>query len=244
MRPLSARDLLGIWEEARHRPPVGRALALLGAALPGMDRAGLASVRLGLRDASLLRLRAASFGTRLEAVQACPECGEKTEFALDAEELLREREGEEHGPRREWGDGRYHVRYRLPDSGDAWAFGQSRGGAAARAAFVDRCVEAAARDGEAMDKAALPEPVLEALEADAQSADPLAEIVLELACPACGKAFTACFDIAAFFWSEIETKARALLREVDALARAYGWGEDQILALSPARRRLYLEMSE
>jgi hypothetical protein len=31
--------------------------------------------------------------------------------------------------------------------------------------------------------------------------------------------------------------------EVDALARAYGWREADILALSPARRAAYLELA-
>jgi hypothetical protein len=33
-----------------------------------------------------------------------------------------------------------------------------------------------------------------------------------------------------------------VLREVHILASAYGWREDDILAMSPARRRIYLEM--
>jgi len=35
---------------------------------------------------------------------------------------------------------------------------------------------------------------------------------------------------------------RRLLVEVHALASAYGWSEQEILSLSDARRRLYLEM--
>ena len=50
------------------------------------------------------------------------------------------------------------------------------------------------------------------------------------------------FDIVSFFWREIEEFAIRTLREIHALARAYGWAEDQILALSPTRRRCYLEM--
>jgi hypothetical protein len=36
--------------------------------------------------------------------------------------------------------------------------------------------------------------------------------------------------------------ARSLLAEVHSLARAYGWTESEILALSPQRRSTYLEM--
>ena len=50
------------------------------------------------------------------------------------------------------------------------------------------------------------------------------------------------FDIGAFLWSEIEACASRLLAEVDALARAYGWRERDILAMSGIRRAAYLDM--
>jgi hypothetical protein len=50
------------------------------------------------------------------------------------------------------------------------------------------------------------------------------------------------FDMPAYFWSEIQMGARRLLQEVHALASAYGWRESEILMLSAARRRAYLEM--
>jgi hypothetical protein len=63
-----------------------------------------------------------------------------------------------------------------------------------------------------------------------------------LNCSSCGHKWEAPFDIVAFFWTEINAAAHGLLREVHALASAYGWTESEILALSPARRRCYLEM--
>ena len=50
------------------------------------------------------------------------------------------------------------------------------------------------------------------------------------------------FDILSFFWGEIQICARRLLREVHALASAYGWTESEILSLSTTRRHAYLEM--
>jgi hypothetical protein len=41
----------------------------------------------------------------------------------------------------------------------------------------------------------------------------------------------------------MDARARALLAEVHSLARAYGWTEPEILALSPQRRAAYLEMA-
>jgi hypothetical protein len=43
-------------------------------------------------------------------------------------------------------------------------------------------------------------------------------------------------------WREIESMAGRLLRDVHALASAYGWHEKDILALSPVRRQFYLTL--
>jgi hypothetical protein len=51
------------------------------------------------------------------------------------------------------------------------------------------------------------------------------------------------FDIVSFFWAEIGAWAQRLLREVHALASAYGWREADILALSAWRRRQYLDLA-
>ncbi len=70
--------------------------------------------------------------------------------------------------------------------------------------------------------------------------DPAAEIWLEATCPACGSASTVLLDPAAIVVEEVDRHARRILREVDQLARAYGWREPDVLALGPARRRAYL----
>jgi hypothetical protein len=49
------------------------------------------------------------------------------------------------------------------------------------------------------------------------------------------------FDIATFFWAEVSAHARRLIRDVHALARAYGWREVEILSMSGWRRERYLE---
>ena len=49
-------------------------------------------------------------------------------------------------------------------------------------------------------------------------------------------------DVVGFFWREIQSAARRVVLEVDALARAYGWSEAAILGMSSARRNLYLEL--
>jgi hypothetical protein len=82
---------------------------------------------------------------------------------------------------------------------------------------------------------------LDEVEAAMDQADPLTDIALAFECDVCGHRGTAPLDIGAFLWEEIETRARGLLDEVHLLARAYGWRESDVLALSEARRAAYLE---
>ena len=63
-----------------------------------------------------------------------------------------------------------------------------------------------------------------------------------LTCQGCGHEWAAVFDIVTFFWAELVAQAKRLLREVHQLARAYGWRESEILAMSSQRRHTYLEL--
>lgn len=84
--------------------------------------------------------------------------------------------------------------------------------------------------------------MLHAVEARMAELDPQGDIELDLACDACGHAWQTAFDVCAFFWEEIEARAKRLLQEVRLLASAYGWTERDVLALSDSRRAAYLKM--
>ena len=84
--------------------------------------------------------------------------------------------------------------------------------------------------------------LVDALDAQMRRLDPQAEIELKLDCAECRHHWVARFDIAHFLWREVEVEAARLLGEVHQLARAYGWSEPEVLALSPTRRRAYLAM--
>jgi hypothetical protein len=51
------------------------------------------------------------------------------------------------------------------------------------------------------------------------------------------------FDIEEYFWVEVAARAMRILREIHILARAYGWREADILAMSTRRRQAYLELA-
>ena len=88
----------------------------------------------------------------------------------------------------------------------------------------------------------LPENAIAALATSILERDPLSEVQIDLHCSECGQGWPMILDIVSLFWSEISAHAPRLVQEVHLLARAYGWREADILALSARRRQLYLEM--
>lgn len=245
MRPPSAQELLDAWERGLAEPPVQRALTLLAAACPGTPLEELAGESVGRRDGRLLTLREWTFGPRLVSIAACPACGERLETAFEVGDIRLEPSGLPEQPPEPLAlaaEG-YELTFRLPDSLDmaALAAGESLDGARLR--LLGRCL-LAARDprGDEASPDRLPAAVLHAVVDRMAAADPQADVELALSCPSCGHAWAAAFDIASFFWTEVDAWARVLLHEIHALASAYHWREADILALSPRRRRSYLDL--
>jgi len=241
MHPLAGDALLALWERGATLHPIDRALHVLAYAAPGRDPEALARLPLGVRDALLLAARRATLGERIEAQDACPACGERIEVALACSALA----AGEAPPSPEWPleAAGYRLRLRPLDSHDAAASAQAGDVAAARALLLARCVVAAERDGESVPPAAFPEAVAAAAAASLAAHDGAAELMLSLACPRCGHAWSSVLDVASFVWTELVARAQHLLRDVHALARAYGWREADILALSDARRAAYLALA-
>jgi hypothetical protein len=224
MRPLSNAALLEAWEAGLGQPHVERALSLLVAGVPEEPADALATLTIGERDERLLRLREATFGGRMPLVAACPRCGEALEAEVSASELVMERVRAPF----EIELGGQTIRFRLPNSIDLAVV---RGREDAERALFARCVE-----GEHGDD------VMEMVAAKMAELDPQSDIDLSLTCPTCGHSWSAPFDIASYFWSEIDAWAQRLLLEIHQLARGYGWSERDILTMSAPRRRAYLEL--
>ena len=51
-------------------------------------------------------------------------------------------------------------------------------------------------------------------------------------------------DVGAALWAEVQRAAELSLIEIDTLARAYGWSEDEVMRLAPMRRAAYLQIVE
>jgi hypothetical protein len=238
MRPLSASELLTVWEENGRQPPLWQGLALLAAACPDERSEALAQAPIGRYNERLLTLRLWHFGAALTAVTNCPDCGELVEVTLDVAGLCAQAAA---GLGDNWleiaHDGGVR-RYRLPSPDDLVAAGAAATIDEASQIIVRRCAETPDEaPGETLSPA-----FVAAIAAAMEQADPLAVIELAGVCPNCGRPWSAFLDVASFVWREVETWAQRVLQEVHLLARAYGWSEAAILALSPRRRQAYLQM--
>jgi hypothetical protein len=249
MRAPSATDLLLAWERGLDRSSTQRALALLGACSPEITQDRLAALPIGARDTLLLRLRKSLFGNSVSAVSRCPKCSEKLDVAFSIDDVLDRRavqmdlESVEFGVRTHQlrTDG-YDITYRLPTSADLLAISETLADIVPQAVLLQRCIIDVQLDGESAPVNELPDSITAAVSKKMADADPQAQIELALVCPGCSHAWHALFDVAAFLWSEVHAWAKRILREVHTLARAYGWREADILAMSARRRQMYLDL--
>jgi hypothetical protein len=241
MRTLSATELLKVWEHGLVQSPAQRALTLLKACCSETPLEQLNQLSVAQRDMHLLALRERIFGSRLSSITTCPACGEKLEFSIDGADIRSASEVDPHGTFVVTHAG-FSVQFRLPNSLDLASLGPAAGGEANRRHLLQRCVIAARRGDAEVAAAGLPQEVLAAVTRRMAEADPDSNVQLALSCPGCHHAWQAPLDIISYFWSEIHTWASRTLREIHALASAYGWREADVLALSPNRRQAYLEM--
>lgn len=242
MRNLSEHDLIHIWETSLRQHPIDQALTMLRAANPDLRWDELETLSIGQRDARLMKVWERTFGPELASYAECPQCREQLEFTLNTTQLYADLPVWVAGATYQWMDDRYVVEFRLPNSRDLAALVGCAQLEHARQTLVNRCIVAALQRGEPIAPSALPDPIIGDIAARMTKYDPLAEVMLDLTCPACETGWQALFDISAFLWSELAVTAKRLLREIHTLARAYGWREADILALSATRRQCYLEL--
>jgi predicted RNA-binding Zn-ribbon protein involved in translation (DUF1610 family) len=242
MRTPSAAQLLDVWESALSQSPTRRALSLLATAHPDLAESELAALSIGRRDGRLLQLRKRLFGTQLQLVMPCPQCGQFIESQLRVDDLARDYSDSEAATYvAESHD--HRISFRLPASGDLMALPDDGDAAESRARLIERCVlEVRDAFGEQKAVSSLPDEVVDEIVMHMQAADPGVDLQLAFECPACGHHWQEMLDIASFLWREIHAWAQRTVREVDALARAYGWHEADVLSLSPTRRQIYLEL--
>lgn len=223
------RRILSLWERAVCRSRWDRDDALLADAgrPPG----------LGDRNRELLATRAALFGRDWLLRSDCPVCAAECEFPIDALDLAESLNGApvDGSGAVDW-NGKAIV-VRAPTVDDLRNITGRDDIAAAARALLARCIPSD------MDAGQLSDEDLNLLERRIESLDPAAVVTFVLACPACGHEWISPLDVAEALWTELKRAAELSFTDVDALARAYGWTEEQVIGLSPVRRAAYLQLA-
>jgi hypothetical protein len=242
MNSLSASDLLQIWEWGEDQHPVERALTLLGVACPEMTRETINELSIGQRNSLLITLWELTLGPELEGCGECPQCHEHLEFNLNVADLKSNDPPEQLKSQLNFKAEGFDVYFRLLNNLDLAEAAKQMEVCGARDTLLARCLVKARHGDSEVVFESLPEAVTKELGNRVLEHDPVSEVQLHLLCPECGHRWLAILDIVSFFWTEISAEAKRLLYEVHRLARAYGWREADILAMSSRRRHLYLGM--
>jgi hypothetical protein len=227
MGDAAAIALLRAWEDGGSAGGEARAVALAAA---DRDPETVWDLPLGARNTLLLGLRERCFGTAVACSVTCPGCEEELDVEFDLAELTTVAAADTTVEV----DGATVV-FRPVTSRDV---ATTRAAADPRRALVLRCV----LDADAAAEKTAGPALVEAVAGRLAAADPGADPALDLTCAACGCGWRAPFDVAEHVWGDVDAAARRLFGEVHRLACAYGWREPDVLALSPARRRHYLDL--
>lgn len=226
----SESEVLDLWEQGVGLDRWRREEALLAAS--GTPPRGL-----GARNAALLGLRNAHFHGSWPMRSTCPECGAEAEFGVDSAELAANLANSAPDERQEFDWHGRTITARAPTADDLRAVARVGQPPDIARALLARCIDGA-------DLADLDDAAIEELGDRLESLDPGATLQFDLTCPDCAHVWPALVDVADAVWRELRGFAERLLLEVDALARVYGWTEQQVLALSPTRRAAYLQLAE
>jgi len=243
MKPLSAFELLTIWEEGLEQPLLEKTMRLLGRACSVADYNDIGLLSIGERDARLLRLREWLFGNRLMNMAHCPRCKEPVEWETNTENLHLQQLPAGLAVKSfmlEKDD--YSINFRLPNTYDITNALADPAYRADQKKLLTDCIVEINKKGKKYKEKKLPDEVLDALSRRMEEEDPQADIRMKIQCPACAHEWNARFDIVSFLWAEIHNWAQRMMQEVYLLARSFGWSEKDILAMSARRRQLYLQM--
>jgi hypothetical protein len=211
------------------------------------------------RQYLLLKLREATFGTRVAGTLFCPwpQCAAKVDVDFSTSDVpvkrcdtvarsYRAELSPDAAPEDEAGRRHGVIHFRLPNGEDQELLGPVLAGNPAEALtrLLERCLTGAGDGGDDPDELAAqltPRARLE-LERAMGAHAPHLELEMSLTCPECGRGFTAPFDLQDFFFGELRTSRELLYRQVHYLAYHYHWSEREIMRMPREKRLAYIEV--
>lgn len=228
--------LLALWESGIACETWARADALLSATGDTAPRT------LGQRTRALLRLHASLFGADVELISHCPACHAAAHFRVDCGTLLDRLPAAADAPTHRLEIDGHVLEFRLPAAADVAAAASEGTDEAFARRVIDRCVLTCTHEGASSAVRELPDDVLDAISQRMDALDPAASVSFAVDCPACGAHWDAPLDSGQLLWQKVQAAAERLFVDIDALARAYGWTEQEVLSLPPVRRAAYLQI--
>ncbi len=174
---------------------------------------------------------------------SCGRCGERFDFSVNHSDLPVKEAGEGY-PLAEVETSLGLCSFRVPSGADQEILAALDDDEEAFRCLVDRCL--VAFPGQVGDggthhdivSAFSPDDVVR-IEAALETVSPEVAVSVQAACPACGAPHV--IDVDPYAALSHHSGGR-LLQEIHILAATYHWGEAEILALPPERRRRYLEL--
>lgn len=229
---ITPEQALKVWEMGESQSWPDKALALLRVAYPNRLDEHLLNLTVGQRNASLAVVRERVFGSIARCYCRCMHCNQEMEFSCRPTLLMHSSNPPAEGHECQIGDNK--VQYRLPTLGDLCHIARYSDQETARRVLIKRCVPKG--DSEVLEQ--WQSKVAEKM----QACDPNADVRIDVECHSCNQKHHYAFSVLGFFWQELTRYVKQLFREIDALAKAYGWDEQAILAMTETRRQVYLEL--
>lgn len=217
------------------------------------------SLLVGDRQFLLLRLREMTFGERVQGTLWCPwpQCGGRMNLDFSTADVpvkavahvaaaYRVDLGDEAAVQDAEGGIHRVIEFRLPNGDDQARLAEvlARNPAQALTGLLERCVSGTeAPWADVAELVARMSPAARAqVERAMEEHAPAVELEMDLACPECGRGFTAPFHLQDFFLGELRTSRDLLRRQVHYLAWHYHWSEREILELPRDKRLAYIEI--
>jgi hypothetical protein len=244
MKLPSVPELLNFWESSLNHTLLQKAVELLHLAYPDKTIEEVAGLSIGERDTKLLLLRERLFGRLMQNMAVCPECSAKNEWETNTSELLT---GSPEPPAsrltytlKEKG---YSISFRLPDSRDLAGipFQDTKDSQAGK--LLVKLISDCKFKNKTLKIQDLPAEIMDAIENQIELKSRQSDIQMSVRCVNCHYQWEIQFDIVSYLWNEIDNWARHILQDVVILAQAFGWSEQDILNLSPVRRKIYLDLT-
>jgi len=185
------------------------------------------------RDYLLSGIYRYTYGSRIESVLKCRDCGLPFDMDFSLDDLVatvRNSAGEHRRDNRGFFYASNERQFRLPDGDDELAVLGMPAEQAERH-ILERCLTGGHAGTDGTDIQAL-----------MRSAAPLLFSEMETVCPECGERQQVTFDMQTFLLSRMKNERKRVAAEVHCLATAYRWSHQEILEIPRGLRKTYAGM--